>query len=155
MSGCFTASETKVPPSLSKCPTGGAFCADQRGTGDHVEQAGKRMNGDAWQVRANMTQGDTAVGGKLAVADGRLTFTPHGLDRSIGGTAFDVLLTEIVSIDMAPRTFDLFNGGMRKRLRVRLVDGVEALFVVNRVVKVGQRMARCARAVGGAPTVNL
>lgn len=125
------------------------------GVEDDVEQAGKRMNGDAWQARANMTQGDIAVGGKLAVADGRLTFRPHGLDRSIGGTAFDVLLTDIVSLDMAPRTFDLFNGGMRKRLRVRLVDGVEALFVVNRVVKVGQRIAQSARAVGGAPIVRL
>lgn len=120
-----------------------------------MEQAGKRMNGDAWQVRANMTQGETAVGGRLAVADGRLTFTPHGLDRSICGTVFDVLLTDIVSIDTAPRTFDPFNGGMRKRLCLRLVDGVEALFVVNRLVKVGQRVAHEAQAVGGVPTVRL
>jgi hypothetical protein len=120
-----------------------------------MEQPGKRMNDDAWQLRANMTQGETAVGGKLAVADDRLTFTPHGLDTSIGGTVFDALLISIVSIDMAPRTFELFNGGMRKRLRLRLVDGVEALFVVNRPVKVGQRIAHNAQAVGGAPTVRL
>jgi hypothetical protein len=120
-----------------------------------MEQASKRMDGNAWQVRANMTQGETAVGGKLAVAVGRLTFTPHALDRSIGGAVFDVLLTDVVSIDIAPRTFELFNGGMRKRLRLRLVDGVEGLFVVNRPVKVGQRIAHNAQVVGGAPTVRL
>jgi hypothetical protein len=120
-----------------------------------MAQAGEGMDGDAWQVRANMTQGEAAVGGKLAVADGRLTFTPHGWDSSIGGAVFDVLLTDIVSIDLAPRTFELFNGGLRKRLRLRLVDGVEALFVVNRPVKVGQRIAHNAQAVGGTPTVRV
>jgi hypothetical protein len=104
---------------------------------------------------ANMTQGSRAVGGRLVVDDRRISFAPHGLDRSTGGKPFDRPLTELVSIDVAPRTFNPFDGGLRKRLRLRLIDGADALFVVARPGEVGERIGRNAEAAGGSPHIDL
>ncbi len=111
------------------------------------------MTDDSWSVRANMTQGWRAVGGRLAVGDGRVSFAPHGLDRSTGGKSFDRQLIDLVAIDLAPRTLHPFNGGLRQRLRLRLSDGAEALFVVTGPAQVGGRIARSAQAAGGSPRV--
>lgn len=113
------------------------------------------MTGDSWSVRANMTQGWRAVGGTLTVDHGRIGFAPHGLDRSTGGKPFDRPLAEVDSIDVAPRTFHPLNGGLRERLRLRMRDGVEALFVVAGPAEVGERIARSAEAAGGSPRIDL
>lgn len=112
------------------------------------------MSDDSWSVRANMTQGWRAVGGKLAVDDGRIGFAPHGFDRSTGGRSFDRPLVDLDSIDLVPRTLHPFNGGLRKRLRLRLSDGSEALFVVTGPAKVGERIGRSAEAAGGSPRID-
>jgi hypothetical protein len=104
---------------------------------------------------ANMTQGMRAVGGRLAVNDGRISFAPHGLDRSTGGKPFDRPLTELASIDVAPRTFNPLDGGLRKRLRLRLSDGAEALFVVSHPGEVGERIGRSAEAAGASPRIDV
>lgn len=99
-----------------------------------------------------MTQGARAVGGKLAVAGGRIGFGPHGLDRATGGLPFEAALTDIVEIDLAPRTYNPFDGGLRKRLRLRLSDGQEAMFVVSGPQQVGERVAESVRGAGGSLT---
>lgn len=83
--------------------------------------------------RANYTQGKLARGGKLAVDGTRLTFTPHTLDRALGGVMVDVALAEIVEVGVEPRSGNVFDGGLRSRLRVVLADGQRHLFVVNGV----------------------
>jgi hypothetical protein len=85
----------------------------------------------AFQKRANHTEGRVARGGMLAVDGGRLTFTPHRLDRSLGGSTVDVALTEVVEVGAEPRSWRPFDGGMRTRLRVVLASGERHLFVVN------------------------
>lgn len=105
-------------------------------------------------MSANMTQGRRAVGGRLAIDGGRIGFTPHGVDASTGGRSFDRPLSELVSIDVAPRTMHPFNGGLRKRLRLRLNDGLEALFVVTGPAKIGERIGHSAQAVGGSPRIE-
>lgn len=112
------------------------------------------MSDDSWSVKANMTQGWRAVGGKLAVDDGRIGFAPHAFDGSTGGELFDRPLADLDSVDLAPRTLHPFNGGLRKRLRLRLSDGTEALFVVMGPAKVGERISRSAQAAGGSPRVD-
>jgi hypothetical protein len=48
----------------------------------------------------------------------------------------DVALVEIVEVGVEPRSGNLFDGGLRSRLRVVLADGQRHLFVVNGVRKV-------------------
>ena len=121
----------------------------------HARETIPDMDDGAWKIRANMTQGDRAVGGSLVVDSGRVSFRPHSLDRSTGGQLFDVPLVKVAAIDVVPRTFHPFDGGLRKRLRLRLDDGTEALFVVSGTVKIGQRIAATAQAAGGSPTIEL
>jgi hypothetical protein len=95
-----------------------------------------------WRVGANMKQGWRAVGGWIEVRDGVLTFLPHDFDLSTGGLRFSVAGADVVSVDIAPRTWHLLDGGLRKRLRLVLRDGQQVLFVVNRVNNVALRVAR-------------
>lgn len=113
------------------------------------------MTDDSWSVRANMSQDWRAVGGKLTVDGGQVAFAPHGLDRSTGGKPFDRPLTDLASIDLAPRELHPFNGGLRRRLRLRMSDGLEAMFVVNGPAKVGEQIARSAEAAGGSPRLDM
>jgi hypothetical protein len=85
----------------------------------------------AFQKRVNHTEGGTARGGMLTVDAGRFTFTPHRMDRALGGASIDVPLTEIAEVGAEPRTWRPFDGGMRTRLRVVLADGERHLFVLN------------------------
>jgi hypothetical protein len=85
----------------------------------------------AFQKRANHTEGRVARGGMLAVDEGRLTFTPHRLERTLGVATLDVPLTDVVEVGAEPRTWSPFDGGMRTRLRVVLASGERHLFVLN------------------------
>ena len=92
----------------------------------------------SWSILANLAVAGQprALGGRLRVEAGRLTFRPNRFDRATGGEGFDVSTSEVASVDSAPRRWGLmgfFDGGVRRRLRIRLVDGREMLLVVNRV----------------------
>jgi hypothetical protein len=90
--------------------------------------------GQPWRIRANVTSSRwRAVGGHLQVEDGRLRFEPHGFDAATGGRGVDVDLRDVHEVDVAPLAGDVFGGGLRRRLRVRLRDGTDVLFVVSRV----------------------
>lgn len=97
-----------------------------------------------------MTQGGRAVGGHLSVAERRIAFTPHGFDRATGGQGFDHSLNEIGSVDIAPRTFHPFDGGLSKRLRLNMRDGSEALFVVRRAAGLRDQIIRSVETGGGS-----
>jgi hypothetical protein len=99
-----------------------------------------------WCVRANMTQGRRAVGGHLEVAGSVLRFRPSGFDKATGSGGFEVQLADLKGVDVVPRTWNLFDGGLRSRLRLQLADGGHALFVVSRPSEVAERISQAMSA---------
>ncbi|MCA9678402.1 MAG: hypothetical protein KC464_25475 [Myxococcales bacterium] len=103
----------------------------------------------ALEILANHTVSRwRAVGGKLALTDRRLRFRPNRVDRSLGGEVWSVPLDQIADVGRQPRTWNLFDGGLRTRLRVTTRDGAAHLFVVNRL---GRVVDAIAAARGGLP----
>jgi len=86
-----------------------------------------RMAGDL-HIPANRALGPRVVAGEIVVTNRELRFTPHRYHKSGEWVAE---LHEIRGIDRSPRTFGLFNGGLRPRLRLRFEGGETELFVVN------------------------
>lgn len=86
-----------------------------------------------WSILANHSQGARAVGGRLSVVDGRLKFQPNAFDALTGGKAVDLPFAglDFGRSEAAWSLGNLFSGGLRARLAVRLPDGSEELFVVN------------------------
>ncbi len=107
------------------------------------------MADESW--RANYTtSGFRAVGGKLTLSGGRLEFRPHGLDRALAGRGFQTDVGAISSVGREGRTLNPLSGGMRTRLRIETADGQVALFVVNKLDQVIERIeaARSEAAAG-------
>jgi hypothetical protein len=91
------------------------------------------------RIRANRTQGWRAVGGHLVLGDEAIAFEPHGFDRSTGGASWAAPWSSVAAADLAPAFTSgglPFGGGLRSRLRLRLQDGTEQLFVVPRLQQV-------------------
>jgi hypothetical protein len=87
-----------------------------------------------WSRRANRTQGPArAVGGRLYLTNRRLLFLPHALDGDIEGHVWWCPVSEIADIGEEPRTWNPFDGGMRRRLRVTPKRGEPSLFVINKL----------------------
>ena len=82
---------------------------------------------------AAMAQGRTTKGGRLIVTNQRVLFRPRRFDRLFGAHDLTVSRAAVAAIEIAPRTRGPFDGGLRRRLAIRLRDGTEHLFVVNRV----------------------
>jgi hypothetical protein len=84
--------------------------------------------------RASRTDGVRGVPGKLWVTTTYLRFRPHLFSRGPRGHALDWRWSEIASIDLSHRTFRKgpFAAGLRRRVRVRLIDGHEELFFVRK-----------------------
>ena len=82
---------------------------------------------------AAMAQGRMTKGGKLFVTNHRVLFRPRRLDRLFGARDLSVPRSAVAAVDVAARTHGLFDGGLRRRLVIRLRDGTEHFFVVNRV----------------------
>jgi hypothetical protein len=98
-----------------------------------------------WSRRANHTQGPArAVGGRLFLTDRRIVFVPHAFDRDLWGRAWSCPLSEIAEVGEEPRTWGLFDGGMRRRLRVTPNRGDKALFVVNKLRDAVQQIRAAA-----------
>ena len=93
---------------------------------------------------ANHTQhAQRATGGRLYLTDRRLVFEPHAVDRALDGKVWSVPLRIVTGVDRSERDLShFFGGGLRRRLRVRLDDGSEWFFVVNRT-------RRCAETLRG------
>ena len=72
-------------------------------------------------------------GGRLLVTNQRVLFRPRAFDRLFGARDVSIPRSAVAEVNVAPRTHRLFNGGLRRRLAIRLRDGTEHFFVVNRV----------------------
>ena len=82
-----------------------------------------------------MAQGRTTKGGRLIVTNDRILFRPRRFDRLFGARDLAVPRAAVAEIEVAPRTRGLFDGGLRRRLAIRMGDGTEHLFVVNRAAQ--------------------
>jgi hypothetical protein len=86
-----------------------------------------------FERRANRTQGGIAHGGRLCLTNRRLVFEPHRVERGLTRASDrTVRLSEIAAADVAPRTWGVFSGRLRQRLRIEVVHGSQELFVVSR-----------------------
>jgi hypothetical protein len=92
--------------------------------------------------RAAARQASTfqAPGGRLFLTSTRLIHQPNRLAIGASGRPWSTPRTNISQITVEPRrsTIPLFGmtAGLRKRLRIELVDGSTQLFVVNHLNKV-------------------
>jgi hypothetical protein len=82
--------------------------------------------------RANRSQGQRAVGGRLHLTTHRLLFVPHVVDSATGGHRWETDLTAISTVDVAARGWHPFDGSLRRRLRIATGPGIEH-FVVPKV----------------------
>lgn len=94
-----------------------------------------------WERRANHVAGMRAVGGMLALTDKRLVFEPNGVDKATGGKSWEAHVSQLAGAEVAGRDFTgLFNGGIRKRLRLKFSGGSEELFVIGDVEQVANEL---------------
>lgn len=81
---------------------------------------------------AGMAQGHRAPGGRLFLTNQRLAFRARLIDRIVGARDLSVPRAAIMDVSVAPRRSGFFTGGFRHRIVVRIRDGSEHYFVVNR-----------------------
>ena len=86
---------------------------------------------------ANHTQNSwRAVGGKLFITNQRVLFLPNKIDNSLGGEPVEFYLHDIETVFLKEGQLslnELFSGGLVDRLGLRMRDGQEHLFVVEKV----------------------
>lgn len=88
------------------------------------------------RIYVTYSHGGIARGGSLFLEEARIVFEPTALEAGLTDTkALEIPYSIIASVDKAPRTNNLFDGGLRKRLRIKTKSGQEYLFVVNGVDK--------------------
>jgi hypothetical protein len=86
------------------------------------------------EFRANRSQGWRAVGGKVWVTTSHVRFRPHALDGATGGRSFDCEHGQIEAVDVAPVSLLAGPPGwLRRRMRIRLVEGRDELYLASRV----------------------
>ena len=73
-----------------------------------------------------------AASGILCLTDQRLLFVPRGLNFR-GRSPWFIDRGSISAIEIARRTWQPYNGGLRRRLLIRCTDGSEQFFVLNHV----------------------
>src|SRR4051812_13668095 len=96
------------------------------------------MPGDVMLSKAaNRTQGHKNYGGRLTVGAEGVSFEPNFINRVLGGQGWSAPLSAISAVDVADREESGgLAGGLRRRLRIRLHNGHEELFVLNGVENV-------------------
>ena len=92
-----------------------------------------------WAVRANRSQGNRAVGGRLFLTSERLVFVPNRLDDVLGGESWSRSRQDVDDVAVEPRGLNPLSGALRRRLRIVFPDGVE-FFVVPRVAELVQSL---------------
>ena len=73
-----------------------------------------------------------------------MLFYPHKLDSSTGGKNWECDLVSITSVGLAERSFNPFDGAMRRRLAIEC-DGVTDFFVVNKAESIAAAIRNAAR----------
>jgi hypothetical protein len=86
-----------------------------------------------WQVACNWQQRGTARGGRLGRTPRALIFEPSRLDGLMGAGSRRIPLTDILSvgIESAGGRGSLLGGGIRRRMRLTLTNGVQELLLLN------------------------
>ena len=92
-------------------------------------------------IRANRTQGSRAVGGHLMLTNHRLVFYPHKFDDATVGDSWECALGSIKSAGIADRSWNPFNGSLRRRLEID-PGGPHQFFVVSRVEEIVAEIER-------------
>jgi hypothetical protein len=90
--------------------------------------------GNRWQSRWR------ATGGKLFLTDRRVVFNPHALEMRLLGRPWEAPLERVRAVGIEPRSLSW--SGLRRRLKLRLDDGTDELFTVNRPEAVMHDMRR-------------
>jgi hypothetical protein len=86
-----------------------------------------------WRVGVNWMHQGIAAGGHLALTSTSLVFQPNRVDSSWTGP-WRLPLTAVARVGVQPVTWrHVFSGGLRRRMRLELVDGSIALLVINRL----------------------
>jgi len=88
-----------------------------------------------WKTPALRSFGRVTVAGTLCVTQRRLLFVPDGVNIR-RRPAWSVALGHVRRVDIANRTFQPFNGGMRRRLVVETTESDDQRFVVKDVESV-------------------
>lgn len=84
------------------------------------------------QFSVNYASNGIAQGGRLYILKDRLHYEPHAIESVVTQmTKIEIPFTEITSVGVAPRTGNLADGGMRKRLQINTKSNQVHLFVVN------------------------
>lgn len=89
-----------------------------------------------FEIPANYSQGNLAVGGKLFGSTDRLVFVPNRIDACLGGRVLSIPKTQIFDVKPVPRSLSftgLFSGSLVPRMSVTLHDGTQHRFVVNSI----------------------
>lgn len=81
---------------------------------------------------AALSEGRAAKGGRLVVTSERVIFQPSLRSRIFGVAAFSIPRPAIASVEVEPQRSGLFTGGFRHRVVIRLNDGTQYHFAVNR-----------------------
>ena len=89
----------------------------------------------SWRSTALLGRKWTTVGGTLYLTQWRLIFVPNELNVP-RRTPLSVPVTEIEALRRQERTWQPYNGGFHKRLRVELRDRPPLLFVVKHLDRV-------------------
>jgi hypothetical protein len=76
------------------------------------------------------------VGGGLYLTATRVLFTPNRFEAAIGGQEWSAPLRSIRSVNIQLRGGNVFQGGLRDRLRITFADGSVELFVVDQINEV-------------------
>lgn len=101
-----------------------------------------------WRAAVNWTHQGLARGGHLALTSRALQFQPNRVDAAAGARPWRLPLAEVRSVGVQPVTWwHLFSGGLRRRLRLDLVDGNVVLLVINGL---DRRVREVAAAVDAA-----
>jgi hypothetical protein len=85
-----------------------------------------------WHKTALRTIGPVTAAGHLYLTQHRLLFIANGVNLR-RRLPWSVSLEHVREVEVKARTGTPFNGGMRRRLAVRLDGNVEELFIVNKV----------------------
>jgi hypothetical protein len=94
-----------------------------------VPRPGERLDGE---YQANHLQGSRGRGGRLLITSERLVFIAVAGSRARGAKDWQIEFRDVLKADVAPRGYALWDGSLRRRLRIFDSSGLVEYFVVWR-----------------------
>lgn len=85
-----------------------------------------------WSQRANLTVSRSWISGTLFLTNQALRYVPGMLTlakliKRDWGLSWDLSVNEVASVSVMERTYTLYDGGVRRRVRIRSTTGEEYL----------------------------